>query len=121
MARHVENARKIVDFLVRHPMVESVAHPDLEIHPDHVLAKRLQPRGAGAVFSFNLCGDRAAGRAFIESLNLFSHLANVGDARSLVIHPASTTHFRMDADALRAAVSAKAPCASLSAWRIPRT
>ncbi|MCS6766837.1 MAG: O-acetylhomoserine aminocarboxypropyltransferase [Candidatus Protistobacter heckmanni] len=103
MARHVENARKIVDFLVRHPMVESVAHPDLESHPDHALAKRLLPRGAGAVFSFNLRGDRAAGRAFIESLNLFSHLANVGDARSLVIHPASTTHFRMDADALRAA------------------
>ena len=64
---------------------------------------RLLPRGAGAVFSFNLRGDRAAGRRFIEALSLFSHLANVGDARSLVIHPASTTHFRMDATALAAA------------------
>src|SRR4029077_3608979 len=63
----------------------------------------LLPRGAGAVFSFNLRGDRAAGRRFIETLALFSHLANVGDARSLVIHPASTTHFRMDAAALAAA------------------
>jgi O-acetylhomoserine (thiol)-lyase len=84
-------------------VVESVAYPELESHPDHALAKRLLPRGCGAVFSFNLKANRAAGQRFIESLSLFSHLANVGDARSLVIHPASTTHFRMDADALRAA------------------
>jgi O-acetylhomoserine (thiol)-lyase len=93
----------VVEFLVAHPAVESVAYPELPSHPDHVLAQRLLPRGAGAVFSFNLRGDRAAGRSFIESLALFSHLANVGDARSLVIHPASTTHFRMDAAALAAA------------------
>ncbi|TAL55156.1 O-acetylhomoserine aminocarboxypropyltransferase [Pandoraea sp.] len=103
MARHVENTRRVVEFLVAHPAVESVAYPELASHPDYTLAKRLLPKGAGAVFSFNLRGDRTAGRRFIESLQLFSHLANVGDARSLVIHPASTTHFRMDAAALAAA------------------
>ncbi|MFP5460085.1 MAG: O-acetylhomoserine aminocarboxypropyltransferase [Gammaproteobacteria bacterium] len=103
MARHVENAMRLAEFLAGHPMVAKVSHPMLESHPDHALAKRLLPRGAGAVFSFDLSGDRAAGRRFVESLQVFSHLANVGDARSLVIHPASTTHFRMDAAALAAA------------------
>src|SRR6266702_2739823 len=103
MERHVANTRRVVEFLAAHAAVETVAYPELPTHPDHALAKRLLPRGAGAVFSFNLRGDRAAGRAFIEALSLFSHLANVGDARSLVIHPASTTHFRMDAAALAAA------------------
>jgi O-acetylhomoserine (thiol)-lyase len=84
-------------------MVESVAYPELEAHPSHALAAKLLPRGCGAVFSFKLRGDRAAGRKFIETLKVFSHLANVGDCRSLVIHPASTTHFRMDDDALAAA------------------
>jgi O-acetylhomoserine (thiol)-lyase len=93
----------VVEFLAAHDAVETVAYPELPSHPDHALAQRLLPRGAGAVFSFNLRGDRAAGRSFIEALSLFSHLANVGDARSLVIHPASTTHFRMDAAALAAA------------------
>ena len=77
-----------------------VGYPELETHPDHALAKRLLPRGCGSVFSFDLRGSREQGRAFIESLKLFSHLANVGDCRSLVIHPASTTHFRMDDAAL---------------------
>jgi O-acetylhomoserine (thiol)-lyase len=103
MERHVANTRKVVEFLAAHPAVESVAYPELPSHPDYALAKRLLPRGAGAVVSFNLRGDRASGRRFIETLTLFSHLANVGDARSLVIHPASTTHFRMDAAALAAA------------------
>ncbi|MCX7272603.1 MAG: PLP-dependent transferase, partial [Burkholderiales bacterium] len=103
MARHVENALKLAEFLEAHPMVTRVAHPGLPSHPDHALAQRLLPRGAGAVFSFELKGDRAAGRRFVEALQVFSHLANVGDARSLVIHPASTTHFRMDAAALAAA------------------
>ena len=103
MARHVENTEKIVRFLAGHPMVESVGHPLLESHPDHALAKRLLPRGAGAVFSFRLKGARPQGKAFVEALKIFSHLANVGDCRSLVIHPASTTHFRMDDAALRAA------------------
>jgi len=96
MARHVENTRRVVEFLAAHPMVASVAYPELPGHPSHALAKRLLPRGCGAVFSFNLKGSRRQGVAFIEALKLFSHLANVGDARSLVIHPASTTHFRMD-------------------------
>ena len=103
MGRHVANTRKVAEFLVANPAVASVAYPELDTHPDHALAQRLLPRGAGAVLSFDLCGDRAAGRRFIESLSLFSHLANVGDTRSLVIHPASTTHFRMDAAALAAA------------------
>jgi O-acetylhomoserine (thiol)-lyase len=75
----------------------------LRSHPGHELARRLMPRGAGAVFSFDLRADRAGGRRFVESLQVFSHLANVGDVRSLVIHPASTTHFRMDDAALAAA------------------
>jgi O-acetylhomoserine (thiol)-lyase len=103
MARHVENTRALVTFLVDHPMVESVGYPELPGHPDHALAARLLPRGCGAVFTFNLRGTREHGRRFIESLRLFSHLANVGDAKSLVIHPASTTHFRMSADDLREA------------------
>ena len=103
MARHVENTRAIVRHLAQHEAVASVSYPELEDHPDRELAGRLLPRGAGAVFSFELKGGREAGRAFIESLTLFSHLANVGDAKSLVIHPASTTHHRMDAAALAAA------------------
>jgi O-acetylhomoserine (thiol)-lyase len=103
MARHVENARAVVDFLAAHPQVARIGWPELDSHPDRALARRLLPRGCGAVFSFDLKGDRAAGRRFVESLSLFSHLANVGDAKSLVIHPASTTHFRMDAAALAAA------------------
>jgi O-acetylhomoserine (thiol)-lyase len=103
MERHISNTRKAVAHLVSHEAVASVAYPELENHPDHELAKTLLPRGAGAVFSFTLKNGRAAGRKFIEALRVFSHLANVGDAKSLVIHPASTTHFRMSDDALRAA------------------
>jgi len=103
MARHVENARQVVAFLAAHPQIESIAYPDLPSHPDHELAQRLLPRGCGAVFSFNMKGSRAAGRKFVESLQVFSHLANVGDAKSLVIHPASTTHFRVPDKELAAA------------------
>ena len=103
MERHVANARKVVQFLASHPMVAQVGYPELEPHPDHALAKSLLPRGCGSVFSFDLRGSRAQGVAFIEALQLFSHLANVGDCRSLVIHPASTTHFRMDDAALAVA------------------
>lgn len=103
MARHVENTRKVVGFLAAHPMVAAVGYPELEGHPSHALAKKLLPRGCGSVFSFNLQGSRGQGQAFIEALKIFSHLANVGDCRSLVIHPASTTHFRMDDAALAAA------------------
>jgi O-acetylhomoserine (thiol)-lyase len=100
MERHVANTRRVIGFLSAQSGVESIAYPELESHPDHALAKRLLPRGAGAVFSFDLKGGREAGRRFIEALRIFSHLANVGDAKSLVIHPASTTHFRMSDEAL---------------------
>jgi O-acetylhomoserine (thiol)-lyase len=103
MQRHVENTRRIVAFLAQHPLVESVGYPELESHPDHALARTLLPHGCGAVFSFDIRGTRAQGRRFIESLQFFSHLANVGDAKSLVIHPASTTHFRMSAEDLQRA------------------
>jgi len=102
MERHVANTRKVVEFLAANPAVESVSYPELASHPDYALAKTLLPKGCGAVFSFSLKGDRAAGRRFVESLKIFSHLANVGDAKSLVIHPASTTHFRVPADQLLA-------------------
>ncbi len=103
MQRHMENTRAVVAFLSANDAVEYVTYPALPEHPDHALAASLLPKGCGAVFSFELKGGRAAGRRFIDSLRLFSHLANVGDAKSLVIHPASTTHSRMDADALQAA------------------
>ncbi|WP_058616456.1 O-acetylhomoserine aminocarboxypropyltransferase [Tepidimonas taiwanensis] len=103
MARHMGNTARVVEFLAAHPMVARVGHPLLPDHPSHALAQRLLPRGAGSVFSFDLKGGRAQGRAFIEALKIFSHLANVGDCRSLVIHPASTTHFRMSDEALAAA------------------
>ncbi|AYH44891.1 O-acetylhomoserine aminocarboxypropyltransferase [Azoarcus sp. DN11] len=103
MRAHVANARAVAEHLAAHPLVAHVAWPGLASHPDHALAARLLPDGAGSVLSFELQGGRAAGRAFIEGLRVFSHLANVGDAKSLVIHPASTTHFRMSAQDLAAA------------------
>ncbi|AVO50380.1 O-acetylhomoserine aminocarboxypropyltransferase [Melaminivora suipulveris] len=102
MERHVRNTERVVQFLASHPFVSRVGHPMLESHPSHQLAQKLLPRGAGSVFSFDIKGSREQGKKFIESLQLFSHLANVGDAKSLVIHPASTTHFRMSDEALAA-------------------
>jgi len=102
MARHMENTQKVVQFLASQPFVARVGHPLLESHPSHALAARLLPRGAGSVFSFDLRGSREQGKKFVEALKIFSHLANVGDCRSLVIHPASTTHFRMSDEALAA-------------------
>jgi O-acetylhomoserine (thiol)-lyase len=107
MPRHIENTRAVVEFLSRSSTVEKVIYPELASHPDHELCRRLLPNGAGAVFSFEIQGGRPAGRKFIESLRVFSHLANVGDAKSLVIHPASTTHYRMsDADLARSGITA---------------
>ena len=103
MPRHVENTRKVVQFLSSNALVERVFYPELPDHPDHDLAKRLLPKGCGAVFSFDLKGGREAGRRFIEALRVFSHLANVGDAKSLVIHPATTTHYRMTEEDLKKA------------------
>ncbi|MRD47487.1 O-acetylhomoserine aminocarboxypropyltransferase [Caenimonas koreensis DSM 17982] len=100
MDRHMTNTRKVVEFLASHPLVGRVGHPMLESHPSYALAQKLLPRGAGSVFSFDIKGHREQGKKFVETLKVFSHLANVGDCRSLVIHPASTTHFRMSDDAL---------------------
>jgi len=101
MEKHVANARKVIDFLEANDAVESVSSPELESHPDHELAKELLPKGCGSIFSFTVKGGREAGKAFISQLQVFSHLANVGDAKSLVIHPASTTHQQMDKVALK--------------------
>ncbi|WP_349743479.1 O-acetylhomoserine aminocarboxypropyltransferase [Roseateles cavernae] len=100
MQRHVQNAQRVAEFLAGHELVARVGYPGLSSHPDHELAQKLLPRGCGSVFSFDLKGSREQGKRFIEALKIFSHLANVGDCRSLVIHPASTTHFRMDDAAL---------------------
>lgn len=106
MKGHIHNARRVVDFLAREVGNEKgavawVAYPELVDHPDHPLVAQLLPRGAGAIVSFGVKGGREGGRRFIEALGLFSHLANVGDAKSLVIHPASTTHAQLDAEALK--------------------
>lgn len=103
MERHMRNTQAVVHYLATHPMVERVGHPLLESHPSHGLAQTLLPKGAGSVFSFDIKGSKAQGQAFVQALKVFSHLANVGDAKSLVIQPATTTHFRMDAAALATA------------------
>ena len=103
MEKHIQNTRTIVNFLNDHKSVKSVCYPELSNHPDHDLANKILPKGAGAVFTFQLEGNRDTGKKFIEQLNIFSHLANVGDAKSLVIHPASTTHHRMSNTALKKA------------------
>ena len=106
MERHIANTEKVVRFLAEHPFVGRVGHPLLESHPSHALANKLLKhgaKGAGSVFSFDIKGSREQGKKFIETLRIFSHLANVGDVRSLVIPPASTTHFRMSDEALAGA------------------
>src|SRR5207302_5555518 len=92
----------VLESLSANKAVEWVLHPALENHPDYQLAKRLLPRGAGSIVSFGIKGGRPAGKKFIETLPMVSHLANVGDAKTLVIHPASTTHQQMDAEQLKA-------------------
>lgn len=103
MRQHVANARQVATFLAAQPGVERVLYPDLPNHPDHALAQKLLPKGSGAIFAFDIKGGREAGKKFIERLKLFSHLANVGDAKSLVIHPASTTHAQLTAQQLEGA------------------
>jgi len=103
MARHMENTRRVLGFLTASDAVAWVTHPDLPDHPDHALAQRLLPQGSGSIVSFGITGGRAAGKRFVDGLRLVSHLANVGDAKTLVIHPASTTHQQLDAAALAAA------------------
>lgn len=98
--RHVENALKVVEFLNAHPKVKKVNHPSLSNHPDHVLYQRYFPKGAGSIFTFELAGGREEAFGFIDHLEIFSLLANVADAKSLVIHPASTTHSQLTAQEL---------------------
>ena len=103
MDRHMANTRRVLQFLKSSPSVAWVCHPDLPEHPDHALAEKLWPKGAGSIVSFGIKGGRAAGKAFVDGLQLISHLANVGDAKTLVIHPASTTHQQMSAADLKTA------------------
>ena len=102
MDEHVANAQAVAEFLDAHPLVSWVAYPGLASSPYHDLARRYMPRGPGAVFTFGVEGGRAAGAAFIEGLTMISHLANVGDARTLVIHPGSTTHQQLSDEDLAA-------------------
>ena len=103
MEKHLSNTAKVLEFLSKAKGVGWVTHPTLPEHPDHNLAEKLLPKGAGSVISFGLKGGREAGARFIEACNLASHLANVGDAKTLVLHPASTTHQQMTAEELVAA------------------
>ena len=103
MDRHLSNTRELLEFLSNHQQVSWVSHPDLPSHSSHALAKKYLPKGAGSIISFGVKGGRDAGKAFIENVSLASHLANVGDAKTLIIHPATTTHSRIDAEALVAA------------------
>ncbi len=105
--RHVANAQRVAEFLESHPRVSWVSYPGLASHPDHARAKKYLPKGAGAILGFGIKGGAEAGRTFIDSLKLFSHLANVGDAKSLAIHPATTTHSQLsDEDQRLAGVTA---------------
>jgi O-acetylhomoserine (thiol)-lyase len=103
MDKHRANTEKMLEYLSNHDCVSWVSHPSLPSHSSHELAKKYLPRGAGSIVSFGVKGGRDAGKAFIEATELASHLANVGDAKTLIIHPATTTHSRIDADALVAA------------------
>lgn len=98
--RHVENALKIVDFLKQHPKIEAVNHPSLPEHPDHTLYNRYFPKGAGSIFTIEVKGGAAEAQKFIDNLEIFSLLANVADVKSLVIHPASTTHSQLNEEEL---------------------
>ena len=98
MARHVENAQKVAEWLEKHPLVSWVNYPGLPSHPDHARAKKYLPKGAGAIIGFGIKGGLEAGKKFIDNVKLLSHLANIGDAKSLVIHPASTTHQQLTAE-----------------------
>ena len=103
MDKHLSNTKKLLEYLSNHEGVEWVAHPDLVNHPDYKIAKKILPKGAGSIIAFGVKGGRAAGEAFINAVKLASNLANVGDSKTLVIHPASTTHAQMDEEAMKLA------------------
>lgn len=98
--RHIENALKVVEYLNNHPLVEKVNHPSLPDHPDHKLYNKLFPNGAGSIFTFEIKGGAKEAQEFIDRLQIFSLLANVADVKSLVIHPASTTHSQLNEEEL---------------------
>ena len=98
--RHAENTKKVIDFLRNHPLVEKVNHPSVPDHPDHVLYQKYFPNGGGSIFTFEIKGGQKEAWAFIDALEIFSLLANVADVKSLVIHPASTTHSQLSEEEL---------------------
>jgi O-acetylhomoserine/O-acetylserine sulfhydrylase-like pyridoxal-dependent enzyme len=103
MDRHVENAQKVAEFLAEHPRVAWVSYAGLKSSPYYELARKYLPKGPGAVFTFGVKGGYEAGTTLVESVNLFSHLANIGDTRSLILHPASTTHRQLSDEQREAA------------------
>ena len=104
--RHVSNARAVANYLNEHPAVEWVSYPELDGNPYQDLSKKYLPKGAGSIFTFGIKGGVTAGKTFIDSIKLFSLLANVGDSKSLVIHPASTTHSELsEADQAKAGIT----------------
>ena len=100
LERHAENTKKVVEYLSRHPLVERVHHPSLPDHPDHAIYERYFPRGGASIFTFEIKGGQEEAWKFIDSLRIFSLLANVADVKSLVIHPASTTHSQLSPEEL---------------------
>ena len=103
MDKHLSNAKKMLEYLSNHDGVAWVTHPDHPDHPDHKIAKKILPKGSGSMIAFGVKGGRPAGEAFINAVSLASNLANVGDAKTLVIHPASTTHAQMDTETMKLA------------------
>ena len=100
MERHAENTAKVVEYLANHPLVEKVNHPSLPDHPQHELYKKYFPNGGGSIFTFDIKGGQKEAHAFIDALEIFSLLANVADVKSLVIHPATTTHSQLSEEEL---------------------
>ena len=100
MGRHAENTKKVIEFLVKHPLVEKVNHPSLPDHPDHALYEKYFPNGGGSIFTFEIKGGVKDAHKFIDNLKIFSLLANVADVKSLVIHPSTTTHSQLSAEEL---------------------
>ncbi len=119
--RHVSNAQEIAEWLDRHPDVASVSYAGLPTSPWYAAANKYAPRGVGAVLSFELKGGVPAGKAFVDHLQLFSHLANIGDVRSLVIHPASTTHSQLTPEQQLTTGVTRGSCGCRSASRTSRT
>ena len=101
LERHAENTKKVVEFLSKHPQVEKVNHPSIADHPDHALYEKYFPNGGASIFTFEIKGGKEAAWKFIDNLEIFSLLANVADVKSLVIHPATTTHSQLNDDELK--------------------